>query len=246
MFVYFRRILSVLLLVTCTSPEATALVPDDPATRQVMELGESILVLSRDPSRAATARLQRRLTTSREPLVRLWAAAALVERAPTIAELSTTVRQLGPAQLSALHAPLDTRLMALTRGEADPLLTWIAWHGTLPKRASEALRSHETSHLVNRMLGHPDARTRRTAASVITDLTLPGPLCDALLEALAPAEVAPWRGGPLFLPTTTCPDTQLTQIRAHLKGWISSAAGSNTAIGNQAANALRALPPEPR
>ena len=201
------------------SLQDAALLSSDPAVQ-----GWAIEVIGRIPGERAgqvLTLIQDRTNTS--GLVRVWAAAARVQRASTLAELAT----LAPlaASMPALQRPLGTRATALVDDDATAadLIALSQATPALQQALAEPILARGVTPLLTVMFTHADTATRRTAAGYLGTLGARDASAAATIAAAyawtPKSETLLWSGGALYVPNLSWQQAEARVLVGHLVAW---------------------------
>ncbi len=170
--------------------------------------GRAILAIQGIEGDEADAVLRALADGDHPELVRTWAAAARVNRAPDLpAYLDLADAYMG--RYPALARPFELRAAALLQGaDLDELLALVARQPNLAPAAAPLILAAPAERLVRLMQTHPDDPVRRQAAAYLASKAQRSDsehreVSRAVRDALAytrRAERLPWEGGALYVP----------------------------------------------
>lgn len=158
-------------------------------------------------------------------LVRTWAAAARIQRAPDLGALT----ELAPLMHSfgGLDRPLRLRVEALAEGgDLDELLA-LSQHGPFAQALAPTILEHGSAALVERVYGGDTDLVRRQAAAYVASFAQLGSSKQAsaerevlrLLAFSRKVKDVPWSGGALFVPSTGWQKAEAQELVGELIAW---------------------------
>jgi hypothetical protein len=192
--------------------------------------GWAIVALSRIGGEPAQKALQKLPDDSKQPpLVRTWAASALMRTAKDLTALLATQKWVGSFPATRRTFSMRARVLA-TQGKpnADGLLELCANNYQLQQDLADAVLASGAPSLINAMIHSKNANVRQMAAAYLGTLAqrqgkagneMVGLEVVKAFKIQPDADAAPWAGGPLYVPNIGWDKQMGTALVEALVGW---------------------------